>query len=133
MMLPNRKIGAWMAALAEADVESIRLGTKDMAVFPKRFDEELSPARKLAPEDAVRTVSFVQRPAFIGDWTSEVLGGVLILEALDTVAIRAREEKADHRVVEATVDEVIDVGRVAGGSGAVLDARLLGRADHHPA
>jgi L-lysine 2,3-aminomutase len=38
MILPNRKIGAWMAALAEADVESVRLGTKEMAFFPNRFD-----------------------------------------------------------------------------------------------
>ena len=38
MMLPNQKIGEWLAALAEAGVESIRLGTKDMAFYPKRFD-----------------------------------------------------------------------------------------------
>ena len=38
MMLPNRKIAAWLAALAEAGIESIRLGTKDMAFFPDRFD-----------------------------------------------------------------------------------------------
>jgi len=39
MMLPNSKIAAWLAALAEAGIESIRLGTKDMAFFPDRFDE----------------------------------------------------------------------------------------------
>ena len=38
MMLPNRKIAAWLAALAEAGIESIRLGTKEMAFFPDRFD-----------------------------------------------------------------------------------------------
>jgi L-lysine 2,3-aminomutase len=38
MVLSNRKIAAWLAALAEADVESIRIGTKEMAFFPKRFD-----------------------------------------------------------------------------------------------
>lgn len=38
MVLNNRKIGAWLAALAEADVESIRIGTKEMAFYPKRFD-----------------------------------------------------------------------------------------------
>ena len=37
--LPNRKIGQWLAALAEAGVESIRLGTKEMAFHPKRFDD----------------------------------------------------------------------------------------------
>ncbi len=39
MVLPNRKLGEWMAALAEAGVESIRLGTKEMSFYPKRFDE----------------------------------------------------------------------------------------------
>ncbi|NNF06568.1 MAG: hypothetical protein HKN21_07390 [Candidatus Eisenbacteria bacterium] len=39
MVLPNSKIAAWFAALAEAGVENIRLGTKELAFFPKRFDE----------------------------------------------------------------------------------------------
>lgn len=39
MVLPNSKIAAWFAALAEAGIESIRLGTKEMAFYPKRFDE----------------------------------------------------------------------------------------------
>ncbi|RKZ11678.1 hypothetical protein DRQ32_05385, partial [bacterium] len=38
MVLPNKKIGEWLAALAEAGVESIRLGTKELAFYPKRFD-----------------------------------------------------------------------------------------------
>jgi lysine 2,3-aminomutase len=38
MVLPNRKIGQWMAALAESGVEAVRLGTKEMAFHPKRFD-----------------------------------------------------------------------------------------------
>ena len=39
MVMPNTKIAAWFAALAEAGVESIRLGTKEMAFYPDRFDE----------------------------------------------------------------------------------------------
>ncbi|MGI9247861.1 MAG: KamA family radical SAM protein, partial [Woeseiaceae bacterium] len=39
MVLPNRKISAWIAALAEAGVESIRLGTKEISFHPKRFDD----------------------------------------------------------------------------------------------
>ncbi len=39
MMLPNRKIAGWLAALAEAGIESIRLGTKELAFYPKRFDD----------------------------------------------------------------------------------------------
>ncbi|MCP4332206.1 MAG: hypothetical protein GY785_06090 [Gammaproteobacteria bacterium] len=39
MVLSNRKIGGWISALAEAGIESIRLGTKEMSFHPKRFDE----------------------------------------------------------------------------------------------
>ena len=39
MVLANSKIAAWLAALAEAGIESIRIGTKEMAFFPQRFDE----------------------------------------------------------------------------------------------
>lgn len=39
MVLNNSKIAAWLAALAEADVESIRIGTKEMAFYPQRFDD----------------------------------------------------------------------------------------------
>lgn len=39
MVLSNNKIAAWLAALAEAGVESIRIGTKEMAFYPDRFDE----------------------------------------------------------------------------------------------
>jgi len=38
MVLNNSKLAAWLAALAEADVESIRIGTKEMAFYPDRFD-----------------------------------------------------------------------------------------------
>lgn len=39
MVLPNTKIAAWFSALAEVGIESIRLGTKEMAFHPDRFDE----------------------------------------------------------------------------------------------
>lgn len=39
MILSNNKLAAWFAALAEAGIETIRLGTKEMAFFPARFDE----------------------------------------------------------------------------------------------
>ncbi len=38
MVLNNSKIAAWLGALAEAGIESIRIGTKEMAFYPKRFD-----------------------------------------------------------------------------------------------
>ena len=39
MVLNNSKIGAWLAALAESGIESIRIGTKEMAFYPQRFDD----------------------------------------------------------------------------------------------
>lgn len=38
MVLNNSKIAAWLAALAECGIESIRIGTKEMAFFPQRFE-----------------------------------------------------------------------------------------------
>lgn len=39
MVLANKGIASWWAALSEAGIESIRLGTKELAFFPQRFDE----------------------------------------------------------------------------------------------
>jgi lysine 2,3-aminomutase len=39
MVLNNGKIAAWLGALAESGIESIRIGTKEMAFYPQRFDE----------------------------------------------------------------------------------------------
>jgi L-lysine 2,3-aminomutase len=39
MVLPNSKLAAWFTALAEAGVEAIRLGTKELAFYPDRFDD----------------------------------------------------------------------------------------------
>jgi len=38
MVLPNKKLAEWLSALAEVGIESIRIGTKEMAFFPDRFD-----------------------------------------------------------------------------------------------
>lgn len=38
MVLSNRNIAAWLAALARAGIESIRIGTKELAFYPDRFD-----------------------------------------------------------------------------------------------
>jgi L-lysine 2,3-aminomutase len=38
MVLPNSKIAGWISALAESGIEAIRLGTKEMAFYPERFD-----------------------------------------------------------------------------------------------
>ena len=38
MVLSNSNIAAWLSALAEAGIEQIRIGTKELAFFPDRFD-----------------------------------------------------------------------------------------------
>ena len=39
MVLSNKIIGNWWASLSEAGIENIRLGTKELAFFPDRFDD----------------------------------------------------------------------------------------------
>jgi len=39
MVLSNKNIASWWSALSEAGIESIRLGTKELAFYPRRFDE----------------------------------------------------------------------------------------------
>jgi L-lysine 2,3-aminomutase len=39
MVLPNKKLAEWLSALAEVGIEAIRIGTKEMAFFPDRFDD----------------------------------------------------------------------------------------------
>ncbi len=38
MVLTNRKLAEWFSALADAGIDSIRLGTKELAFYPDRFD-----------------------------------------------------------------------------------------------
>jgi lysine 2,3-aminomutase len=39
MVLANRNIAAWWSALADAGIDSIRIGTKELAFYPDRFDD----------------------------------------------------------------------------------------------
>ena len=39
MVLSNSKIATWLAALAESGIEAVRIGTKELAFFPNRFDQ----------------------------------------------------------------------------------------------
>lgn len=39
MVLGNKNIAQWLSSLAEAGVENIRIGTKELAFFPERFDK----------------------------------------------------------------------------------------------
>jgi L-lysine 2,3-aminomutase len=39
LVLGNKNIAAWLCALAEAGIESIRIGTKELSFYPDRFDD----------------------------------------------------------------------------------------------
>ena len=39
MVLLNKNLAQWFSALADAGIENIRIGTKELAFYPERFDE----------------------------------------------------------------------------------------------
>ncbi|MDH3728975.1 MAG: hypothetical protein OER77_15700, partial [Myxococcales bacterium] len=49
-------------------------------------------------------------PSLVFDLRAECLGSMLVLETLDSIPFRSGEQKTDHHVIKATVDEVIDDG-----------------------
>ena len=66
MVLGNRKIAEWWAALSEAGIENIRIGTKELAFFPDRFDdaffEMVDKFHELYPRTALRFVVHFNHP-----------------------------------------------------------------------
>lgn len=42
MVLGNKKLARWLCTLAESGIRNIRIGTKELAFFPQRFDEHLA-------------------------------------------------------------------------------------------
>ena len=61
MVLGNKNIAQWLAALAQAGIENIRIGTKEMAFHPKRFDETF-----FAMLDAFHEALSAGQPAYDG-------------------------------------------------------------------
>jgi lysine 2,3-aminomutase len=66
MVLSNRNIAQWLSALAEAGIEQIRIGTKELAFFPDRFDENffamMDAFHELWPDVNVRIVVHFNHP-----------------------------------------------------------------------
>ncbi|RWK55901.1 hypothetical protein [Mesorhizobium sp.] len=66
MVLGNKNIAAWLAALAEAGVENIRIGTKELAFFPQRFDQTflamLDAFHEAYPEVSLRMIVHFNHP-----------------------------------------------------------------------
>lgn len=66
MVLGNAKIAGWWSALAEAGIEQIRIGTKELAFFPDRFDDAffdmLDKYHELYPQTKLRFVVHFNHP-----------------------------------------------------------------------
>lgn len=80
------------------------------AVVPKRFEKNLPAAVELTTENPVWTVRFVQSSPAVLDFGSEISRRMLVLEALDSFALGALEQEADHQIRKASLDEIVDDG-----------------------
>lgn len=96
-------------------------------MIAKRLDQDLPASRELAAEDSVRTVSLVEWAPLIHHGTSEVLGRMLVLETFDPVPLRTLKEKADHRVVEAAIYEILHDGSQRRLSADLVEVAHLGQ------
>jgi hypothetical protein len=77
-------------------------------MITQRFDQDLAASVELSPENAMRPMSVVEWPSAVLDTRAEVLGRVLVFEALDPAPVYPREEEPNHGVGEAPVDEIVD-------------------------
>jgi len=66
MVLPNSKLAGWFTALAETGVEVIRVGTKELAFHPDRFDDAfvsmLDRFHEVYPDVALRLMVHFNHP-----------------------------------------------------------------------
>ena len=102
LVLNNRKIGAWLAALAEAGIDSIRIGTKELAFFPGRIDDAflamLDSFHQSYPHVQLRMVLHFNHPDEFqlknasGHWREDAAGALLWREntrrAVEALRIR---------------------------------------------
>ncbi len=100
MVLGNRNIAQWLAALAEAGIESIRIGTKELAFFPDRFDDTfvdmLDRFHETYPETNLRLMVHFNHPdEFLkkdrdGNYIEHPRGGLVWLENTRAAVKRLR-------------------------------------------
>ncbi len=66
LVLANKNIAAWLAALSEAGIDSIRIGTKELAFYPDRFDatffDMLDKFHVVYPETKLRIMIHFNHP-----------------------------------------------------------------------
>jgi L-lysine 2,3-aminomutase len=66
MVLGNKNIAQWLSAMAEVGIESIRIGTKELAFYPDRFDstffDMLDSFHEFYPETKLRIMVHFNHP-----------------------------------------------------------------------
>lgn len=91
MVLGNKNIAQWLSALAEVGIENIRIGTKELAFYPDRFDDTffdmLDKFHENYPGVSLRMMihfnhpdEFLQKDAN-GDYMDDPEGGLLWVES----------------------------------------------------
>ncbi len=90
MVLTNTKLAGWWSALADAGIENIRIGTKELAFYPDRFDgtffDMLDKFHAAYPETRLRFVVHFNHPdEFLqkdsdGNFIDNPEGGLVWLE-----------------------------------------------------
>jgi lysine 2,3-aminomutase len=98
MVLGNRNIAQWLSALSQAGIESIRIGTKELAFYPERFDvtffEMLDNFHEAYPQTNLRMMVHFNHPdEFLkkqpdGEYIENLAGG---LEWIDTTLAAVKE------------------------------------------
>ena len=96
-------------------------------VLPKGFDQDLPTSVELSAQDAVASVSNLQRSSLVFDGCAKEPSCMLKLEPFDPVALGSCEQKSYHRVRKAAVDEVINDLPKDGFSTKLLEQSHLDR------
>ena len=105
MVLSNKNLAEWFSALADAGIDSIRLGTKELAFYPDRFDQTffnmMDDWHAAYPEVQFRLMVHFNHPdEFLqkdenGDYIENPEGGLLWIESTK----RAVKELADRNYI----------------------------------
>ncbi len=96
MVLANKNLAEWWSAMADAGVEQIRIGTKEMAFYPERFDQTffdmVDDFHAAYPETKLRFMVHFNHPdEFLkkddnGNYIDDPLGGLRWVEATKVAA-----------------------------------------------
>lgn len=105
MVLSNKNLAEWFSALADAGIESIRVGTKELAFYPDRFDQTffnmLDNWHAAYPGVQLRMMIHFNHPdEFLqkdikGNYIEDPEGGLVWIESTK----RALKELADRKYV----------------------------------